>query len=119
MWCECGPSELSPLQFLVLLLLNKEPMHGYELLKRIGEGFGRGWKLNPGAVYKALSKLKQGDCIREKAAEDRKTIYEITDKGKGSLIDCFKWSARWMNFMKECCPQCCSMEFKFEMTEQQ
>ena len=117
MWCKCGPSELSPIQFLTLLLLNTEPMHGYGLLKRINEGFGESWKLNPGAVYKALSKLKKGGYIKEKKVEDRKTIYEITGKGGNSLLDCLKWSARWIEFTKECCPSCCCMEFKFEIVK--
>lgn len=117
MWYECGPSELSPLQFLTLLLLNTEPMHGYGLLKRINEGFGESWKLNSGAVYKALSKLKKGRYIAEKNVMDRKTIYEITEKGGNSLLDCLKWSARWIEFTKECCPPSCCIEFKFEMVK--
>jgi len=53
----CGPSDLSPLQFLALIYLNKKPTHGYELFKVIDKRFGKRWKLKTGAIYKSLSKL--------------------------------------------------------------
>jgi len=51
----CGPSDLSPLQFLALIYLNKKPTHGYELFKVIDKRFGKRWKLKTGAIYKSLS----------------------------------------------------------------
>jgi len=117
MWCLCGPSELSPLQFLMLLLLSRKPAHGYELFKKIDQGFGERWKLNPGAVYKTLSKLTEKGYIREKTAEVGKTVYETTSNGEKALVECLKWSAEWVEFTKNCCPSCCTIEFKFKTKE--
>ena len=114
MWCVCGPSDLSPIQFLVLLLLNKKPMHGYELFKTINEEFGEKWKLNPGAIYKTLAKLVEKGYIEEKKVEDGKTVYEPTEKGGEALAGCIEWSADWMKFTKNCCPSCYVIEFKFK-----
>ena len=117
MWCLCGPSELSPLQFLLLLLLSRKPAHGYELFKKIDQSFGQRWKLNPGAIYKTLARLSEKDYIKEKAAENGKTIYETTTSGEKALFECLKWSADWIEFTKNCCPSCCVIEFKFETKE--
>jgi len=117
MWCVCGPSDLSPIQFLVLLLLNKKPMHGYELFKTINEGFGEKWKLNPGAIYKTLAKLVEKGYIEEKKVEDGKTVYEPTKKGGEALTECIEWSADWIEFTKNCCPSCYVIEFKFKTKE--
>lgn len=117
MWCLCGPSELSPLQFLLLLLLSRKPAHGYALFKKIDEGFGERWKLNPGAIYKTLAKLMEKGYIKEKETGDGKTVYETTVNGEKALIECLKWSADWVEFTKNCCPSCCEIEFKFRTKE--
>jgi DNA-binding PadR family transcriptional regulator len=87
------------------------------LFKRIGQGFGERWKLNSGAIYKTLAKLTEKGYIREKSAEDGKTIYETTANGEKALVECLKWAADWVEFTKNCCPSCCVIEFKFETKE--
>jgi DNA-binding PadR family transcriptional regulator len=118
-WCLCGPSELSPVQFLLLLLLSRKPAHGYELFKKINEGFGERWKLNPGAIYKTLAKLSKKGYIRQKETKDGKTVYETTADGEKALVEGLKWSADWVEFTKKCCPSCCVIEFKFETREKE
>ena len=113
MWCCCGPSNLSPIQYLVLLLLNKKPRHGYELFKKINEEFGAKWKLNPGAIYKSLAKLVEKGYIEEEKVGKGKTVYEPTEKGNKALAECIEWSADWMGFTKSCCPPDFKIEFKF------
>ena len=104
MWCCCGPSNLSPIQYLVLLLLNKKPSHGYELFKLISDEFGERWKLNPGAIYKTLAKLVDKGYIEETKAEEGKTIYRQTESGSKALEQCIEWSEAWIKFTKRCCP---------------
>jgi DNA-binding PadR family transcriptional regulator len=83
------------------------------LLKKIDQGFGQRWKLNSGAIYKTLFKLAEKGYIKEKTAEEGKTIYETTTNGEKALVECLKWSAKWVEFTKNCCPSCCVIEFKF------
>ncbi|MFQ5950582.1 MAG: PadR family transcriptional regulator [Candidatus Geothermarchaeales archaeon] len=116
MWCLCGPSDLSPVQFLVLLLLNRRPSHGYEVYKKIGEGFGSKWNLNTGGIYKTLSKLEKKGFIRQDHEEGGRTIYRVTEKGEKSLLGCLEWSARWMEFTKNSSPSCCNITFEFRIT---
>lgn len=114
MWCCCGPSNLSPIQYLVLLLLNKKPIHGYELFKTINEQFGEKWELNPGAIYKTLAKLVEKGYIEKGRVENGKTVYEPTEKGSEALAECIEWAVDWMDFTKSCCPSCYKIDFKFE-----
>lgn len=104
MWCCCGPTDLSPVQFLVLLLLNRRPAHGYELFKQIKDEFGEKWKLNPGGIYKTLAKLVEKGYIEETKVEDGKTIYRPTDSGRKALFQCIEWSEDWIEFTRSCCP---------------
>ncbi|UCG44762.1 MAG: PadR family transcriptional regulator [Candidatus Bathyarchaeota archaeon] len=102
MWCCCGPSNLSPIQFLVLLLLSKQPMHGYELFKMINDQFGEKWKLNPGAIYKTLAKLVEKQFITAEETVKGKTIYQPTAKGRAALTKCIEWSEDWIEFTRSC-----------------
>lgn len=104
MWCCCGPSNLSPVQFLVLLLLNRKPAHGYELFKLINDEFGEKWKLNPGGIYKTLAKLVEKGYIEGKKIEEGKTIYSPTESGNEALVQCIEWSEDWIKFTRSCCP---------------
>jgi DNA-binding PadR family transcriptional regulator len=90
-------------QFLVLLLLNRKPAHGYELFKRLSAAFGEKWKLNPGGIYKTLGKLVEKGFIEETRVEDDKTIYRPTKRGVTALTQCLEWSEDWIKFTRSCC----------------
>ncbi|MBJ8345314.1 PadR family transcriptional regulator [Antrihabitans sp. YC2-6] len=64
----------------ILLLLESEPMHGYELIQQIRDKSDGVWKPSPGSIYPALAQLEdEGLVIIEKVA-GRKTA-KLTDAG--------------------------------------
>lgn len=72
---------------VLLSLLARQPMHGYELKSAFDEQFGSIWNLNFGQVYPALEKLKDHRWIRvsETVHGRDKKVYAITDEGLAEL----------------------------------
>jgi len=73
--------DLGMLQMQVLWLLEKEPDHGYSLMKKLNEI--KNTKIEQGTLYPLLQKLEGNGYIevRDTGARGRK-IYDITIKGK-------------------------------------
>lgn len=65
----------------ILLLLEEEPMHGYQLMQSIGERSGGRWTPSPGAVYPALNQLEDEGLLTVTAESGRKTS-ALTDAGR-------------------------------------
>lgn len=51
------------LELAVLGLLKEQPLHGYELKKRLGETLGFLWGVSYGSLYPALRRLERGGAI--------------------------------------------------------
>jgi DNA-binding PadR family transcriptional regulator len=51
------------LDFAVLGLLREQPLHGYELKKRLGETLGSFWGVSFGSLYPALRRLERDGAI--------------------------------------------------------
>ncbi len=51
------------LELAVLGLLKEQPLHGYELKKRLGETLGFLWGVSFGSLYPALRRLERGGAI--------------------------------------------------------
>lgn len=68
-------------KFCVLLLLAERPVHGYELIKRVGERTGG--RASPGQIYPFLKLLqKNGFVAPHKSGAREKTTYSLTPKGR-------------------------------------
>jgi DNA-binding PadR family transcriptional regulator len=92
-WAE----RISPVEFLILLLLSEEPTHGYDIMQSLGEKFSGLWSPKPGTVYPALSRLEEKNLIRLKETEvaeegtkggeeyPPKKVYVLTEKGSETL----------------------------------
>jgi DNA-binding PadR family transcriptional regulator len=78
---------VSPLQFLVLLQLHKEPKYGYEMLKFIRDEFEGIWELKTGSFYPALRSLETRGFVETGFKGDTE-FYELTPKGR-TLINSF------------------------------
>src|SRR3954452_22562798 len=48
----------------VLILLNEEPMHGYQLIQEIEERSSGVWQPSPGSVYPVLQQLEDEGLVR-------------------------------------------------------
>src|SRR5262245_28610213 len=57
------------LELAVLGLLAEQPMHGYELKKRLSETLGPLWGISFGSLYPALRRLERAGAIVETEAE--------------------------------------------------
>jgi DNA-binding PadR family transcriptional regulator len=92
-WAE----RISPVEFLILLLLKEEPTHGYDLIQRLDDKFSGLWSPKPGTVYPAIARLEEKNLIRPKESQGEeaggkgegeyppKKVYVLTDKGTETL----------------------------------
>jgi DNA-binding PadR family transcriptional regulator len=75
---------LSETTFYILAALN-EPLHGYAIMQKVeimSEGLV---KLGPGTLYGAFSNLEKEKIIRMIHEENRRKVYQLTEKGQAVL----------------------------------
>lgn len=74
---------------VLLALLNRAPMHGYELKAAFEAELGALWTLNYGQLYPALERLEtDGLVAKERVIQDDrpdKKVYSITEAGRAEL----------------------------------
>ncbi|HLS49863.1 MAG TPA: PadR family transcriptional regulator [Actinomycetaceae bacterium] len=89
-----GASRGEVLQLAILGQLQREPMHGYRLRKRLNSQLGTFRTLSYGSLYPALRRLTEAGLIRELSTAELphalsgrrgRIIYEITDAGRERL----------------------------------
>jgi DNA-binding PadR family transcriptional regulator len=71
------------LELAVLGLLSEQPLHGYELKKRLSETLGPLWGISFGSLYPALRRLERSGAIEETEAGD--VVATIGNISTGSL----------------------------------
>jgi len=83
---------------LVLWLISKRPMHGYEIIKEVKRLTGQ--RLKPSTLYTLLYRLEDEDfIISEWIEKGRRELrcYRLTEKGKtllAKVFDLFKMPVR-------------------------
>ncbi|WP_055604037.1 PadR family transcriptional regulator [Streptomyces aureus] len=65
----------------ILALLRDRPMHGYEMIREIGERSDGAWRPSPGSVYPTLQLLEDEGLITS-ASEGGKKLFTLTDTGR-------------------------------------
>ena len=65
----------------ILALLAEEPMHGYQIIREIGERSEGAWTPSPGSVYPTLQQLTDEELVRS-SETDGKRVYELTEEGR-------------------------------------
>ena len=74
----------------LLALLERGPMHGYQLRAAFEESTGGTWPLNVGQVYTTLSRLERDGLVRPLPENDAgQRPYRITDIGRADLAEWF------------------------------
>jgi DNA-binding PadR family transcriptional regulator len=68
----------------ILLLLDEEPMHGYQLIQQMAERSSGVWRPSPGSVYPTLSQLADEGLIQVTTDEGR-NVASLTETGKAYL----------------------------------
>ena len=81
---------LQPRDYLILLALSDEPLHGHGLLKAV-EAHAGGVLFDPANLYRLLRKLERDELVEEvktaKRREDsRRRQYALTPLGRAVLI---------------------------------
>ena len=72
---------LTEAAYYVLLSLNK-PRHGYGIMQHVNEITNGRINIGAGTMYGNLSRMEKEGLITPVAEEDRKKIYELSEKGK-------------------------------------
>ncbi|CNI30798.1 PadR family transcriptional regulator [Yersinia pekkanenii] len=77
--------EHGDLRVVLLALLDKNPSHGYELIKAIEEASSGLYIPSPGVIYPTLTLLEEQDFITPVATGNGRKSYQITEAGKIEL----------------------------------
>lgn len=78
------PVRRGDLKYVILGLLADEPMHGYEVIRRLEEESAGLYSPSPGSVYPTLQMLEdEGYVVSEPV--DGKKVYRITEAGRAFL----------------------------------
>src|SRR5665811_1695686 len=67
-----------------LILLDQQPLHGYQLIQEIAERSNSVWKPSPGSIYPSLQQLEDEGLISFERIDGRKTA-TLTDAGKAHV----------------------------------
>jgi DNA-binding PadR family transcriptional regulator len=78
-----GPGEV---RLALLSLIADQPMHGYELMRRLEERSGGVYRASAGTIYPTLQLLEDEGLI-ESELRDGKKVYKLTDAGRRELRD--------------------------------
>jgi DNA-binding PadR family transcriptional regulator len=80
---------LRPLEFLVLAVLEGEPLHGYGMVQRIEARTGGVVRVRPGDLYRVLYRLERRGLLEtaREDREDRRSYYSLTAPGRRVLRD--------------------------------
>lgn len=77
------------IDILLLLLIAKEDLYGYEIAKRLKEKSDYLYNIGEGTLYPALQRMEKKGLIKsywgDSDAGGRRKYYSITDEGKKQL----------------------------------
>ena len=69
-----------------IMLSLAEPLHGYGVMQKVDRMSLGSVKVGPGTLYGAFNALEKSGLIHKVGEEDRRKIYQLTDKGKKVLL---------------------------------
>lgn len=75
------------LRLVMLLLMESEPRHGYEIIREIETRTGGAYAPSPGIVYPTLTLLEELGQVEAQATEGAKKLFAITEAGKAHLAE--------------------------------
>lgn len=82
---------LKPVEFLLLAILQREPMHGYGIVGEIEQRSAGRIRVRPGDLYRVIYRLNARGLVATAderhvdSADDRRNYYRITAKGLEEL----------------------------------
>lgn len=75
------------LRLVMLLLMESEPRHGYDLIREIETRTGGVYAPSPGVVYPTLTLLEEIGQVEVRATEGAKKLYAINAVGSAHLAE--------------------------------
>jgi DNA-binding PadR family transcriptional regulator len=81
-----GRASRGDVRTAVLLLIDEQPMHGYQLMRAIAERTAGRWTPSPGAVYPTINQLEDEGLVTVTADAGRKLV-TLTDTGREQLAE--------------------------------
>lgn len=102
-----GPHpERGYVQFLLLLLLNEEPMHGYQLAEELqSREYVRKGRFKTGSLYTILNRMEDKGSLTSTKQESEsgrpRRVYSITEDGKLHLKNGLQYMLRRKRFLDE------------------
>ena len=72
------------LHLVVLALLERQPMHGYQLMGELNRLFAPGYRASPGSVYPGIEALAEAGLIAG-SDEGGRRVYSLTPSGADAL----------------------------------
>jgi DNA-binding PadR family transcriptional regulator len=69
---------------LILEVLQRKPMHGYEVIQELESLSGGRWRPSAGSVYPTLQQLADEGLVTSEELDGRRT-YTLTDEGKAAV----------------------------------
>ncbi|MFN8129113.1 MAG: PadR family transcriptional regulator [Candidatus Nanopelagicales bacterium] len=90
-----GRRDRGEVRFAILLLLDEQPRHGYEIITELTDRSEGRWRPSPGAVYPVLKRLTREGLVAP-SETDGKKIFALTPAGK-TLVDQQReeWGEPW------------------------
>jgi DNA-binding PadR family transcriptional regulator len=73
------------LRLVMLLLMEAEPRHGYDIIREIETRTGGAYAPSPGVVYPTLTLLEELSQVEARPSEGAKKLYAITPAGLAHL----------------------------------
>jgi DNA-binding PadR family transcriptional regulator len=70
----------------ILLLLDEEPRHGYQIITELAERSEGAWRPSPGAVYPAIAQLQDEGLVTLSDDEGRR-LATLTDTGRAHVAE--------------------------------
>jgi DNA-binding PadR family transcriptional regulator len=75
------------LRLVMLLLMESEPRHGYDIIREIETRTGGAYAPSPGIVYPTLTLLEEVGQVETRASEGAKKLFAITEAGLSHLAE--------------------------------
>ena len=93
-------------QFLLLMLLNEEPKHGYQLAEDLQtRGYVREGRFKTGSLYTILNRMEKKEILTSKHEESDagrpRRVYSITEDGREHLKNGLQYMLRRKQFLDE------------------
>jgi len=93
-------------QFLLLMLLNEEPKHGYQLAEDLQtRGYVREGRFKTGSLYTILNRMEKKEILTSKHEESEagrpRRVYSITEDGREHLKNGLQYMLRRKQFLDE------------------